>query len=114
MTKPEKDEVNIIAKERRRTERAHIYLDAQWTGQYSLSKGTISDVSEEGCFVLTSGKVKRKEIVKLKIETPTSKTLEVKGKVIYFYQEIGFGLCFTDMSETERELLALLIDYSSE
>jgi hypothetical protein len=105
--------VHKASSERRRAERAYLYLETKWEGESSLEMGTISDVSENGCFVLTSGKVKRKELVKLEIKTPTLKSISVWGEVVYFYQEIGFGLCFTNIDQKEKELIALLVDYSS-
>jgi hypothetical protein len=96
--------------ERRRAERFRVNLDAQWESTSIQRKGTISDISTSGCFVLTTPEIKAHAPVKLGIPLPNGKGVTLSGETVYTVEEIGFAVRFTDLAETERQFLHRLID----
>jgi PilZ domain len=74
--------------ERRTAERVKANLGVSWEGVLERHEGTVSDLSANGCFILTGGEVKDGELI-----------------------SIGFGLRFRELSATEQTLLALLIKH---
>jgi hypothetical protein len=96
--------------ERRRAERAKVNLDAHWEGVLAQCAGVVVDISLTGCFVLTSDLVKTNELVRLEIRLPEGERLYVWGEVVYQMSEIGFGVCFTLLTQGESLPLARLLD----
>ena len=37
--------------------------------------------------------------------------LPLRGQIVYYLPRVGFGLAFTDLTDSDREMLDLLIDY---
>ena len=96
--------------ERRRVERFRVNLDIRWEGASGLRKGTISDISTDGCFILTSPEVVATEPVKIGIQLPQGVVVTLPGEAVYSMEEIGFGLRFTGLGRTEQLFLQRLID----
>ena len=97
--------------ERRRAARVTARLDAHWEGVLARCAGTIVDLSPSGCFILTTDRVRKGELMRLEVQTPTGNWLFLWGEVVYQVSEMGFALCFTGMTEVEETMLGLLIDY---
>ena len=97
--------------ERRIAERVRVHLNAHWEGVLARRPGIISDISANGCFILTSDEVEKGELVRLEIETPTEGWIFLWGEVVYLIAEMGFAVQFTGAGESEQAMLALLIDY---
>ena len=51
--------------DRRSVKRRNITLDVEWEGAEGRRSGTLSDLSEAGCFVLTGGEVSEGDTIKL-------------------------------------------------
>lgn len=96
--------------ERRRAERFHVNLDIRWEGSSGQRKGTISDISTSGCFILTSPEVVASEPVKVGIQLPKGKIMTLPGEAVYSTEEIGFALRFTNLGEQEELFLQRLIE----
>ena len=96
--------------ERRRAERFRINVDALWESATCQRKGTISDISTSGCFVLTAPQIQVNEAIKVGIKFPNGKGVTLSGEAVYAVEEIGFALRFTDLGERERRFLYRLID----
>ncbi len=97
--------------ERRLAERVYVQLDARWEGVMAQCEGHIVDLSSTGCFVLTSDRVKPKELIRVEIQLPTEGWMSLWGEVIYRIEEMGFALSFTGVSDTEQAMLNLLLDF---
>ena len=54
----------------------------------------ITDLSENGCFVLTGGNVEVKELIWIEIELPNREVLQLWGEVVDAAYDIGFALKF--------------------
>jgi len=97
--------------ERRRAERYRVNVDALWENSTRRQRrGTISDISTSGCFLLTAPEVKVNEPVKVGIQFPGGKAVTLSGEAVYAVEEIGFALRFTDLGEQERRFLHRLIN----
>ncbi len=99
-----------MSEERRRAERFQVNLDIRWEGSSGQRKGTISDISTSGCFILTSPEVVATESVKVGIQLPKGKIMTLPGEAVYSTEEIGFALRFTNLGKKEELFLQRLID----
>lgn len=95
--------------ERRAMNRYHVEVDVEWQTSAGRSPGTLSDVSLDGCFVLSSGDVLDGEDVKIFIPLADGMKVEFTGKVTNHVVEIGFGARFDKISAAQRDLLANLV-----
>jgi hypothetical protein len=96
----------VKAEERRAQERLEVYLNARWEGDLGRSTGTVSDISADGCFVLTGGRVAPYELITLEIQLPNDEWIGAWGQVVNHTPEIGFGVRYIKFGRREREELA--------
>jgi hypothetical protein len=96
--------------ERRRAERVRVNLDVVFADQFRSHKGTISDISVTGCFVLASGEATPDAPVTVTIQLPTDKIVELPGEVVYNTPEIGFALRFGGLNKTAQSFLEKLVE----
>lgn len=97
-------------KDRRATERFSVNIDIEWEGLSGKMTGTISDISISGCFVLCSGEVEDGDYIKIFFPLSTGKKFEFMGEVTNHVFEIGFGICFINLTDTQKEFLEVYID----
>jgi len=67
---------------------------------------TVTDLSRNGCFVLTGGKVEVKELVSLEIHLTETQTVNFWAEVVDAASEIGFALKFNSSSPDDEATLA--------
>ena len=91
--------------ERRTVERQPVSLDVEWEGAEGRFSGTLSDLSEGGCFVLSSGQVAEGESVKIFLPLGEGMKVEVVGEVRNFVFEMGFALRFLRVSEAQTNVI---------
>jgi hypothetical protein len=96
--------------ERRAAPRAPINLGISWEGYIGPRRGTISDVSTNGCFVLCSGEVLDGQRVKISIKLPKGKAVHLWGEVVNHVDDIGFAVRFVNTGESEKKFLSKLVD----
>ena len=97
--------------ERRSDTRFPVCLDAVWDGSGHLP-ARITDLSEGGCFVDTTGEVYIGELLTFRVELPRrGGWLELRGEVAHQQQTVGFGLRFVDLTDEQCEQLHSFIDY---
>jgi hypothetical protein len=97
--------------DRRQAERVYVRLNARWEGVLAQCEGNIVDLSATGCFVLTSDRVKPKELIRVEIQLPTEGWLYLWGEVVYRIEDMGFALRFTGVSTMEQAMLNLLLEF---
>ena len=97
-------------KDRRGFKRYTVSIDIEWEGLIGRRKGTISDISSFGCFVMCSGEVENGEAVKIYLPIADGMKAELWGEVINHVYEIGFGLRFIKLSKPQKEVLEQLIE----
>jgi hypothetical protein len=100
--------------DRRKQRRYTVTLDIEWENHFGRRKGTLSDISEEGCFVLTDVDVSDGELVKVFIPLTDGMKVEFLGQVANFVYEIGFAVHFLSLSEAQKEFLANFVELYAE
>ena len=95
--------------ERRSTKRHSVNIEIEWEGSVGRQKGTISDISTTGCFILCSGDVNDGETVKIFIPLTDGMKAEFWGEVVNHVIEIGFGANFVALSTSQREFIERII-----
>ena len=98
-----------MKKERRAAPRIRVNLPARWEGVLSRQEATISDLSRNGCFVLTGGQVEVKELVSLEIELPKNHWVHIWAEVVDEASEIGFAVRFNSLNDEDEQRLVSFI-----
>ena len=96
--------------ERRSAPRIRVNLQARWEGVLCKDLGAISDLSRNGCFVLTGGQVELQELVWLEIYLPDQEPIHFWGEVVDAAHEIGFAVRFNAGDGDDHARLAKFIE----
>ncbi len=94
-----------MAGERRRSARVDVNLPVRWEGVLDQKSATVSSLSENGCFILTGGKVEPKELIRLEIKLPAGEPLYFWSEVVDEAYDIGFAARFTSASDEDKQRL---------
>lgn len=84
-------------------------LPVRWEGVLTQQTATVTSLSNNGCFVLTGGKVEHKELIRLEIELPDGKQISFWSEVVDEAFDIGFAARFTSGDDEDQKLLAQFI-----
>lgn len=95
-----------MGEERRKAKRFKVNLPARWAGVRAQAQGTVSDLSLTGCFMLTAGQTFPGEPVRLAMQLPGGVQITLGGEVVYYSEEIGFAVRFTDAEADDKRQLA--------
>lgn len=93
--------------ERRNEERLEVSLEAVWEGQHRPAR--ITDLSEGGCFVDTTGESFVGEQLTFRVLLPDGAWLELTGEVTHQHIPVGFGLRFSNLTDEQLEQLRAFI-----
>jgi hypothetical protein len=83
-----------------------VNLPARWEGVIERETATVTDISRNGCFVLTGGRVEVKELVWLEIQLTETQTVKFWAEVVDAASEIGFALKFNSSTPEDESMLA--------
>jgi hypothetical protein len=97
-------------KDRRAAPRVRVNLPARWEGVLSRETATVTDISRNGCFVLTGGKVEVRELVSLEIQLTEVEVVHFWAEVVDAASEIGFALKFNSSSPEDESMLTTFLD----
>ncbi len=95
--------------DRRSTTRYPIDIPAEFEVAGVREPGAISDVSFEGCFVLSSGNVEDGSAVKIYLPLADGMKVLFTGVIANHVIEIGFGVRFDSLSFEQREVLVNIV-----
>ena len=98
--------------ERRETNRYPVSVNIEWEVNTIRLPGTLSDVSFDGCFVLSSGEVTDGDTIRIFVPLADGMKVQFGGKITNHVFEIGFGVKFDQLSTAQRELLVNLVKAS--
>lgn len=87
-----------------------VNLPARWEGALSRETATVTDISRNGCFVLTGGKVEVKELVWLEIQLTETQAVNFWAEVVDAASEIGFALKFNSSTPEDQSMLTSFLD----
>ena len=92
-----------MADERRKAPRLNVDFPVRWEGVLTQEVGSVTSISESGCFVLTAGQVQQKELIRLEIDFPAGAAC-FWSEVVDEAYEIGFAVRFTSAGDEDMEL----------
>jgi hypothetical protein len=95
--------------DRRGSNRYPVDVEVEWEGSGGRQPGSISDVSFDGCFVLSSGDVDDGDTVRIFIPLADGMKVQFEGRVANHVFEIGFGVKFSALSGAQREVLTKIV-----
>ena len=101
--------VRIRVSERRRQKRYSARISVDWENPKGRRPASVSDINNEGCFLLSSGIVSDGQIVKVYFPLSNGKKAQFWGKIVNHVFDIGFALRFVTVTETQESLLTRLI-----
>jgi hypothetical protein len=96
--------------DRRTAPRYTVDLQVEWQSVAGRKKGTVNDISREGCFVLCSGEVEDGERVLLFFPLSDGMKVQFDCEVVNHIYEIGFGVQFVELSGAQQDFLTKLIE----
>src|SRR5687768_5530036 len=73
----------------------------------------ISDISAGGCYIDTIAQVPVGDVLKLQISATGGETVVFNGRVAYVLDGFGFGVEFTDLTDSQREFLQRILAAAS-
>lgn len=91
--------------ERRRSVRSKLTIDVEWETSFGRRAGTLSDINELGCFILTGGFVEDGEAIRIFLPLNAGTKVEFAGRVANHVYEIGFACNFVDLTVAQKEFL---------
>ena len=100
--------------DRRSAKRYPVSIDIEWENHYGRRPGTLSDISDQGCFVLSEVDVSDGELVKIFIPLSDGMKVEFLGQVANFVYEIGFAVLFLSLSDAQKEFLQNFVEMHRE
>lgn len=100
-----------MSDERRGEERVPLALDVRWESLSGKHSARISDMSLSGCYIETMGQAAVGEMIRFEVQLPTARWMPLVGEVVYYLPSMGFGVRFRTLTESQREMIASLLDY---
>jgi tryptophan 2,3-dioxygenase len=104
-----KTKKRALGKERRRAPRCKVNLRALWEGDLGQHDADVTSLSSNGCFVLSGGNVKAKELIRLEIMLPNDEPIHLWAEVVEEANEIGFSMQFTSAEPAELARLEVFL-----
>jgi len=95
--------------ERRKWTRVETDLRACWETGAGVNEGTVVNCSSGGCFVRTEVEEPGEEPIKLRIQLPNGKHMNLWGQVVYYLPTMGFGLRFTNPSTANQLMIEIWV-----
>ena len=97
--------------DRRTAPRYSVSINVEWEAAGGgRKKGTVNDISREGCFVLCSGEVEDGDQVLIFFPLSDGMKVQFTCEVVNHTYEIGFGVRFNELSAGQKDFLSKLID----
>ncbi|HKR14178.1 MAG TPA: PilZ domain-containing protein [Pyrinomonadaceae bacterium] len=99
-----------MEKDRRSAPRARVNLPARWEGVMAREDATVTDLSRNGCFVLSGGKVDKRELIWLEIQLEAQQTIHFWAEVVDEASDIGFALKFNSGTAEDEDSLTKFLE----
>ena len=96
--------------ERRGAVRVKVNLPSRWEGVLSQQEASVTNLSLNGCFLLSGGSVEPRELIRLEITLPNGEYIYPWAEVVEAAGEIGFAVRFTMMEDDEQARLTRFIN----
>ena len=91
-------------------------LSVEWgLSQKYQYHGKITSLSAGGCLLATSSvQPLYGKTIYIRVPLPDQEWWEVRGEVLYYVRDVGFGVQFFDMTDDDRSTLRLLMQHYRE
>lgn len=96
--------------ERRQAARLKVNLPTRWERNRTRRAATITSLSRNGCFMLSGGRVKPNDPVRLRITLPNGEIVAALCEVVDFANEIGFAARFVYRESADQLVLEKFIN----
>jgi hypothetical protein len=98
--------------EQRQAERVRASLFAIWDmTQANVASADVINFSALGCFMHSRNGLPTRQVVDLQLRLPTERWIQTRGRVVRTSEPDGFGVYFTELTDEDRTMLELLVDY---
>lgn len=108
-------------KERRRAKRISTNLTVRWNTSDLLQDSKITDLSTEGCFILTAKRmsvnklsrvmqVPERDAIHIELHLSPDEWLKLNGEVVYKVERLGFRVRFLNVATHDEQVLSAFID----
>jgi hypothetical protein len=94
--------------EQRKDFRVPIRLEVRWNGFSGGIPPITSDISLGGCYIESLFPVIIGDTLDFEFQPSTTRTLQVRGQILYRHPNIGFGVRFTDLN-ARQQILELIM-----
>ena len=98
-----------MSDERRKEGRVPAIIEVIWEEAAAKYEVRTSDLNTGGCFIDSIGHVTVGEIINLKLRVPAEDWIKLQGEVVYVYPNMGFGVRFANVSDSDRDRLERLV-----
>ncbi|MGI8812444.1 MAG: PilZ domain-containing protein [Pyrinomonadaceae bacterium] len=96
--------------ERRSAMRYRLLLDLEYEDSSGRHRGTLSDISEEGCFILGGGETRDGEALRIFFPLSAGMKVEFAGWIANHVFEIGFAVRFDDLTSAQKDFIGNFIE----
>lgn len=100
--------------DRRENNRVAVSLEVKFDGAAKSASARISDISAEGCYIETMAYFDVGDTITIDIKMPTGNWLTLRGKVMYCHANMGIGISFLELSQSEIDVVSSLIEYETD
>ena len=100
--------------EKRRHGRLPVVMEVTWEGSGIKPPARTTDISSTGCFVDTLGMVDVGQTLSLKLILPDGEYISLQAEVMYQMPGLGFGVRFTNDSESDQSRLEDILTESQD
>ncbi len=91
--------------ERRRYRRASRLLEIRWEDLSGKYNARVTDISPDGCYIESIGKVTVGQQIRFEIQLPTGSWMPFRGEVVSHHPNLGFGVRFIGLTEQDKRAL---------
>ncbi len=96
----------------REVARVQMSIPVKWgSTEACCHTGTITSLSVNGCLVSTELlETLSEKIVHIELALPHDRSITLKGEVLYYLKNVGFGIRFQELTEENKATLSLLVE----
>ncbi len=91
--------------ERRKETRFGVSIDIEWVAGGEVRRGRLTDVSSNGCFVLTGGEFSDGEVVRIYLPLTDGTRIEFLGEIRNHVLDIGFAVRFVSLTDAQKQFI---------
>jgi PilZ domain len=95
--------------DRREEDRIEVCLDAVWDGTMGKYTARVTDLSEGGCYIDSLCEAYVGEVIRFNMQLPSGEWLELTGEIAHHVPQLGFGVRFVNLSDSNRQKLLTIL-----